>query len=74
MTHRGKPNPKRAAERFIIGHARFDRNKKEIVNLLTNEEVLAYLASQYEGLYYFPDVVKGEVIHDTRGQCSFDKS
>ena len=63
--HRPKPNPERAAERFTKQHARIDRYHKEIVNLLTKKEVLAYLFSQFEGLDYFPNIIRGEVLNDS---------
>lgn len=73
MTHRGKRNPEKEAEHYVKRHARFDHNKKEVINLLTREDVLIYLTSAYEGLDYFPDIERGEVLNDSRGQGTYDK-
>jgi len=71
---RGKRSPESLAKRFILDTSFHDRNNAETVTLVDDVMVVAYVNSVYPDQ---PpptiDVVRGEVIIDSRGEGSFQK-
>jgi hypothetical protein len=75
MPHpRGKRSPKSEARSFILNDAREDKIKDETISLVTESMVVEHLNELYPDQ---PpptlDVVRGEVLIDSRGEGSFQK-
>jgi hypothetical protein len=77
MVERRSPESlqRRAAKRFIMTTAYYDRINSDTVCLKTNEDVTAFLCDQFtEGVILgVVEVVRGEVVTDSRGNGSFQK-
>jgi hypothetical protein len=74
MTHRRSKDSllKRQIRGLIFTNARQDRQRAETVNMLSSSEIVSALAGPVEPeLCDVPQVVKGEVLVDSRGQGSF---
>jgi hypothetical protein len=56
---------------FIFERAFFDRQRGETVSTICRNEVLAFCPVTIVSVV--PDVVKGEVLTDSRGQGSFQR-
>lgn len=74
MVHRGKRSQKSTAKRFILDTSFHDPNAAETISLVTDAMVIQYLDSEYPTLPPLEvDVVRGEVLIDSRGDGSFQK-
>lgn len=74
MTHRRSKDSllRRQIRGLIFTNARQDRQRAETVNMLSSTEILTALAGPVQ-VCHVPDVVKGEVLVDSRGQGSFQR-
>lgn len=61
---------KRHIHRLILDNSRYDRERAEHVSLVSRIELLD-LVQQNSDLSVFPDVMKGEILIDSRGRGSF---
>jgi len=74
MAHRGKRSLESQARRYMLDKSFHDRNNADTISLVTQSMVIAHLNSLYPDV---PppelDVVRGEVLIDSRGDGSFQK-
>ena len=63
---------KRQIRRLILSHGFQDHKRAETVNVLSTSEILSALAGPVQ-LSQIPQVEKGEVLVDSRGQGSFQQ-
>jgi hypothetical protein len=63
---------KRQIRRLIFSHGFQDHKRAETVNKLSTDEILAALTGPVQ-LCQIPQVEKGEVLVDSRGQGSFQR-
>ena len=76
MVHRrerGEKLQRRLARRVIFGSALRDVRRGEVVCRVSRVEVLAALGDGPIDVSIVPDVEKGEVLVDSRGQGSFQR-
>ena len=62
----------RKIEKIILNSSHNDKRKAEIISKITRLEVLAQLNEPVE-VYLIPDIEKGEIIIDTRGNGTLQK-
>ena len=71
---RGKRSPESEARRYLLDTSRYLKNTAETVSLATQSMLIAYLDQLYPDM---PppeiNVVRGEVLIDSRGEGSFQK-
>lgn len=71
---RGKRSPESMARRFILDRSFHDKNNADTISLVDDSIVIAYLDTVYPDQ---PpptiDVVRGEVLIDSRGQGSLQR-
>lgn len=71
---RGKRSPESLARRYILDKSFNDTRNAETISLVTDSMVIAYVNELYPDT---PpptiDVVRGEVLIDSRGEGSFQK-
>ena len=74
MTHRRSKDSllKRQIRRLIFCNSYQDPHCAETVNMMSSTEILGALAEPVQ-VSLVPDVVKGEVLVDSRGQGSFQR-
>jgi len=71
---RGKRSPESTARRYILDMSFHDRDNAETVCLATESMVVAYLDALYPDTPPIQiDVVRGEVLIDSRGDGSLQK-
>jgi hypothetical protein len=74
--HRRSPEAllRRKLRHYILSRSFRDREKSESVCLLTRDDLLAFAGSAGSGsISDVPDVEKGEILLDSRGQGSFQR-
>lgn len=81
MTHRGgrslRARQRRAANKYVMNSGYRDREKAETVNIVQREQILSFLQCEYknEGVCLdAADFVKGEVLTDSRGHGSLQRT
>lgn len=70
-----KYRQKRFAKKYIFSHAYHDRNVAETVNRISSTRLQSELRDVFQGqpilIDYADDLVKGEILADSRGKGSF---
>lgn len=74
VSPRGKRSPESTARRYILDKSFHDPIMAETISRVTDTMIIAHLDSLYPGSPPVDvDVVRGEVLLDSRGRGSFQK-